>query len=101
MSSWDRMKQAAKEAVEDPKEKQQRENEVTQAVTSVDGAWQYEVTEVREGLAGGAPSQKLERLLNERGAAGWRYKALVGGDVVGAFGGRKDGWMLVLERRKP
>lgn len=64
-------------------------------------AWEYDVTEMKESFFGKTPSAALQRTLNEKGARGWRYKGMVGGDVTGTFGGKKDGWMLVMERRRP
>jgi hypothetical protein len=71
--------------------------------------YEYDVIELRErgafsrafsGKGGSAPSEQLKALLNERAADGWQMKAMVSGDVTGALGGKKEGWMLIMERAK-
>jgi hypothetical protein len=63
-------------------------------------AYEYKVVQVREGLVGGKVSgDKLEKLLNEHGRAGWRLKAVTAVEVKGRFGpGSVDGVLVTFER---
>lgn len=61
----------------------------------------YKVVELREKMLGGKMSgDKLEKLLNEHGAAGWQLKAITSTEVKGRVGpGGVDGLLVTFERR--
>ncbi|MEO5609098.1 MAG: DUF4177 domain-containing protein [Ornithinibacter sp.] len=64
-------------------------------------AYEYKVVEVREKLLGGKMSGKrLEEILNEHGAQGWRMIDMTPGDVKGRIGpGATEGMLLTFERQ--
>ncbi len=75
--------------------------------TACDSEWaqlvEYDVVELREKLLSGrgsAPTEALKRLLNERAAEGRRLRQLISGEVAGLVG-KREGWMVVLERDVP
>lgn len=77
-----------------------RKSAVVRAATTRSQTVEYDVVEIREKFfdqQGAAPSQKLNRLLNERAALGWRLRQLVSAEVAGAVA-KRDGWMIVFER---
>ena len=61
---------------------------------------EYKVLELREGLLGGKLSgDKLERILNDHAAEGWRLKAITSADIKGRVGpGGVEGLLVTLER---
>ncbi|QGU05840.1 DUF4177 domain-containing protein [Corynebacterium comes] len=61
---------------------------------------EYKVVEVREGLIGGRLSaKKLEKILNDHGREGWRYKSMTSVDVKGRVGpGGVEGLVMVFEK---
>lgn len=61
---------------------------------------EYKVVEVREGIIGGKLSgQKLEKILNDHAARGWRYKSMTSVEVKGRVGpGGVDGLVIVFEK---
>ncbi|GAB3295541.1 DUF4177 domain-containing protein [Parasphingorhabdus pacifica] len=63
-------------------------------------SYEYKVVEIREKLFGGKMSgEKLEKLLNEHAAKGWRLKSITGADVKGRFGpGGVEGMLVTFER---
>ena len=62
--------------------------------------FEYKVIELRERLFGGKMSgDKLERILNEHAARGWRLKAITSADVKGRVGpGGVEGLLVTFER---
>ncbi len=64
------------------------------------GRTEYMVLELREGLLGGKLSgEKLERILNEQAAQGWRLKAITATEVKGRVGpGGVEGLLVTFER---
>jgi hypothetical protein len=62
----------------------------------------YKVVEVREKMIGGKMSgEKLEKLLNEHGRAGWQLKAITAADVKGRMGpGGVEGLLITFERQE-
>ena len=65
--------------------------------------FEYDVVELREKLLdgyGSAPTDKLRNLLNARAGSGWQLKTLVSAEVAGIVG-KRDGWMVILERAVP
>ena len=64
------------------------------------GRAEYMVLELREGLLGGKLSgEKLERILNEQAAQGWRLKAITATEVKGRVGpGGVEGLLVTFER---
>src|SRR3954453_21134867 len=62
--------------------------------------YEYKVLELREKMIGGKMSgDKLEKILNENAAQGWRLKAITSADVKGRLGpGGVEGLLLTLER---
>jgi hypothetical protein len=63
-------------------------------------AYEYKVVELREGWLGGRMSgDKLEKVLNDHAAQGWRLKAITGADVKGRMGPRGvEGVLVTFER---
>ena len=59
----------------------------------------YRVVEVREKMMGGKMSgEKLEKLLNEHAAQGWRLKAITSADIKGRVGpGGVEGLLVTFE----
>jgi Domain of unknown function (DUF4177) len=64
-------------------------------------SYEYQVLELREGLLGGKMSgEKLQRLLNEHGRAGWQLKAITAVEVKGRVGfGGVEGVLITFERQ--
>ncbi|MGW0892554.1 DUF4177 domain-containing protein [Saccharopolyspora sp. NPDC002578] len=62
--------------------------------------YQYKVVELREKMFGGKMSgDKLEGVLNDHAAEGWRLKSLTGADVKGRLGpGGVEGLLVTFER---
>ena len=62
--------------------------------------YQYKVVELREKMLGGKMSgDRLEKVLNEHAADGWRLKTITGADVKGRVGpGGVDGLLVTFER---
>ena len=60
----------------------------------------YKVVELREKMIGGKMSgSRLEDLLNEHAADGWRLRAITSTDVQGRVGpGAVEGLMVTFER---
>jgi hypothetical protein len=60
----------------------------------------YKVIELREKLLGGKMSgDKLERILNDHAAQGWRLKTITSADVRGRVGpGGVEGLLVTFER---
>ncbi len=63
-------------------------------------SYEYKVVEIREGMIGGKMSgDKLEKVLNEHGVAGWQLKAITSVEVKGRVGpGGVDGILVTFER---
>lgn len=63
-------------------------------------AYSYKVVEVREKMIGGKMSgEKLERLLNDHAAQGWRLKAITSAEIKGRVGpGGVEGLLVTFER---
>ncbi len=63
----------------------------------------YRVVEVREKMIGGKQSgEKLEKLLNEYAAQGWRLKAITSADIKGRVGpGSVEGLLVTFEGERP
>jgi Domain of unknown function (DUF4177) len=61
---------------------------------------EYMVLELREKLLGGKMSgEKLERILNEHAAQGWRLKTITSAEVKGRVGpGGVEGLLVTFER---
>jgi hypothetical protein len=61
---------------------------------------QYKVVELREGMVGGKMSgDKLEKVLNQHGSAGWSLKAITAVEVKGRLGpGGVDGLLVTFEK---
>lgn len=62
--------------------------------------YEYKVVELREGLIGGKMSgQKLEKVLNDQAADGWRLKSITAVEVKGRIGpGGVEGVLVTFER---
>jgi hypothetical protein len=62
--------------------------------------YEYRVVELREGLMGGKMSgEKLEKILNEQAAEGWRLRAITAVEVKGRVGpGGVEGVLVTFER---
>jgi Domain of unknown function (DUF4177) len=62
--------------------------------------FEYKVFELREKLIGGKMSgAKLESLLNEQAAQGWRLKAITTAEIKGRIGpGGVEGILITFER---
>jgi hypothetical protein len=62
--------------------------------------YEYKVVQLREGLIGGKMSaDKLEKVLNEWAAQGWRAKAITSAEVKGRVGpGGTEGVLVTFER---
>jgi len=61
---------------------------------------EYKALELREGFIGGKLSgEKLELILNDHAAEGWRLKAITSADIKGRVGpGSVEGLLVTLER---
>ena len=62
--------------------------------------YEYKVVELREKMIGGKMSgDKMERILNEHAAQGWRLKTITSADVKGRLGpGGVEGLLVTFER---
>ncbi len=60
----------------------------------------YKVIEIREKLIGGKMSgDKLEKILNDHAAQGWRLKSITSAEVRGRIGpGGVEGLLVTFER---
>lgn len=60
----------------------------------------YKVIEIREKLLGGKMSgDKLEKILNDHAAQGWRLKTITSAEVRGRIGpGGVEGLLVTFER---
>jgi hypothetical protein len=60
----------------------------------------YKVVEVRERMLGGKISgEKIQKILNEHAAQGWRLRAITSADVKGRVGpGGVEGLLITFER---
>ena len=63
-------------------------------------AYEYMVVELREKMIGGKVSgDRLQKLLNEQAAQGWRLRAITSADVKGRVGpGGVEGLLITFER---
>jgi uncharacterized protein DUF4177 len=63
----------------------------------------YRVVELREKLVGGKMSgEKLEQVLNEYAATGWRLRAITSAEIKGRVGpGSVEGLLVTFERQTP
>lgn len=63
-------------------------------------AYMYKVVEIREKMLGGKMSgDKLQGVLNEQAAQGWRLKAITSTEVKGRVGpGGVEGLLVTFER---
>lgn len=63
-------------------------------------AYTYKVVEIREKMLGGKMSgDKLQDILNEQAAQGWRLKAITSTEVKGRVGpGGVEGLLVTFER---
>ena len=63
-------------------------------------AYEYKVVELREKMIGGKVSgDRLQKLLNENAAQGWRLRAITSADVKGRIGpGGVEGLLVTFER---
>jgi hypothetical protein len=64
-------------------------------------SYAYKVVEVREKMIGGKMSgDRLESLLNEHAAQGWRLRAITSTEVKGRVGpGGVEGLLVTFERQ--
>jgi len=64
-------------------------------------AYAYKVVEIREKMIGGKMSgDKLEGILNDHAAQGWRLKAITSTDIKGRVGpGAVEGLLVTFERQ--
>jgi len=62
--------------------------------------YEYKVVELRERLLGGKMSGgKVEKILNDAAADGWRLKAITTADIKGRIGpGGVEGVLVTFER---
>ena len=62
--------------------------------------YEYMVAELREGLMGGKMSgDKLQKVLNEHAAQGWKVRAITAVEVKGRVGpGGVEGVLVTFER---
>ncbi len=62
--------------------------------------YEYRVVELREGMIGGKMSgEKLEKVLNEQAAEGWRLRAITAVQIKGRVGpGGVEGVLVTFER---
>ncbi|MGH3881342.1 MAG: DUF4177 domain-containing protein [Actinophytocola sp.] len=62
--------------------------------------YEYKVIELREKLIGGKMSgSKLEHILNDHAAEGWRLKAITTAEIKGRIGpGGVEGILVTFER---
>ncbi|MGA8045611.1 MAG: DUF4177 domain-containing protein [Dermatophilaceae bacterium] len=60
----------------------------------------YKVVEVREKMLGGKISgEKIQKILNDHAAEGWRLRAITSADVKGRVGpGGVEGLLITFER---
>lgn len=65
--------------------------------------YEYRVVELREKMIGGKMSgDKLQKILNEEAANGWRLKAITTAEVKGRVGpGGVEGVLITFEREAP
>ncbi|HEY7596582.1 MAG TPA: DUF4177 domain-containing protein [Actinophytocola sp.] len=63
-------------------------------------AYEYKVVELREKLIGGKMSgAKLEGILNDHAAQGWRLKTITSAEIKGRIGpGGVEGMLITFER---
>ncbi len=63
-------------------------------------AYTYQVVELREGMIGGKMSgDKLEKVLNDHPAQGWRLNSIASSDVKGRMGPESvEGLLVTFER---
>jgi hypothetical protein len=63
-------------------------------------AYTYKVVEIREKMLGGKMSgDKLQDILNEQAAQGWRLRAITSTEVKGRVGpGGVEGLLVTFER---
>jgi Domain of unknown function (DUF4177) len=63
-------------------------------------AYTYKVVEIREKMLGGKMSgDKLQDILNEQAAQGWRLRAITSTEVKGRLGpGGVEGLLVTFER---
>ena len=66
----------------------------------VAGRYEYRVVELREKMVGGKMSgDKLQQVLNDEAAAGWRLKTITTAEIKGRVGpGGVDGVLITFER---
>jgi hypothetical protein len=64
-------------------------------------AFEYKVVEIREKLLGGKLSgDKLQTILNDNAAQGWRLRAITSADIKGRVGpGGVEGLLVTFERQ--
>ncbi|MFF5989273.1 DUF4177 domain-containing protein [Prauserella flavalba] len=64
------------------------------------GRYEYKVVEIREKMIGGKMSgARLENVLNDHAAQGWRLKAITTAEVKGRIGpGGVEGVLVTFER---
>ena len=60
--------------------------------------YEYLVIEVREQLWRGMSGGKLQELLNEHAAQGWRLKAITSADIKGRVKAEVQGVLVTFER---
>jgi hypothetical protein len=62
--------------------------------------YEYRVVELREGMIGGKMSgEKLEKVLNDQAAEGWRLRAITAVQIKGRVGpGGVEGVLVTFER---
>jgi hypothetical protein len=62
--------------------------------------YEYKVVELREKMIGGKMSgSKLEGILNDHAAEGWRLKAITAAEIKGRIGpGGVEGVLVTFER---
>lgn len=65
--------------------------------------YEYRVVEVREKMIGGKMSgDKLQKVLNQEAADGWRLKTITTAEVKGRVGpGGVEGVLITFEREVP
>ncbi|PXY29976.1 DUF4177 domain-containing protein [Prauserella sp. PE36] len=63
--------------------------------------YEYKVVEIREKMIGGKMSgARLENVLNDHAAEGWRLKAITTAEVKGRLGpGGVEGVLVTFERK--
>ncbi len=62
--------------------------------------YEYRVVELREKMIGGKMSgEKLQKVLNEEAASGWRLKTITAAEIKGRVGpGGVEGVLVTFER---